>query len=278
MNYGYRLREQYLFNKTKLLNITFIPKRLSFDDQLDICIVYNLLYCRPWMNLCWKIAPSIIFSLAWFFDCCDQAESLVEKGRIISVQTRTELNQQADNLEQEIRQLELRSGGSSSGQVAWAQVRWLELRSGGSSSGQVAQKQVVRQKELRSGSWSSSLRAAWAQVRQLELRSDSCTSGQSARPQFRARLKGLVAWCHSFCLFWYYVLYNIHSYSKFIRHHSPRFLSISSSLVSSVGKTSLGCRAENRSRARLTASQRTTIWAMPHPSELRRTLWATPHL
>ena len=37
-----------------------------------------------------------------------QAERLVEEGRIISVQTRTELNQQADNLEQEIRQLELR--------------------------------------------------------------------------------------------------------------------------------------------------------------------------
>jgi len=34
----------------------------------------------------------------------------VEKGRIISVHTRTELNQQADNLEQEIRQLEHRSG------------------------------------------------------------------------------------------------------------------------------------------------------------------------
>jgi hypothetical protein len=32
----------------------------------------------------------------------------VEQGRIVSVQTRTELNQQADNLEQEIRQLELR--------------------------------------------------------------------------------------------------------------------------------------------------------------------------
>ena len=38
-----------------------------------------------------------------------QAESLLEQGRIISVQTRTELNQQADNLEQEIMQLQLRS-------------------------------------------------------------------------------------------------------------------------------------------------------------------------
>ncbi len=62
-----------------------------------------------------KECPFQYFFLAWFFYWCAQAESLVEKGRIISVQTRTELNQQADNLEQEIRQLELRSGGSSSG-------------------------------------------------------------------------------------------------------------------------------------------------------------------
>jgi hypothetical protein len=34
-----------------------------------------------------------------------------------------------------------------------------------------------------------------------------------------------------------------HSYNTFIRRHSPRFLSISSSLISSVGKTSLGCRS-----------------------------------
>ncbi len=40
--------------------------------------------------------------------------------------------------------------------------------------------------------------------------------------------KGLVASCHSFCLFWYYMLHSFipsHSYSIFIRSHSPRFLS-----------------------------------------------------
>jgi hypothetical protein len=49
-----------------------------------------------------------------------------------------------------------------------------------------------------------------------------------------------------------------HSYITFVRRHSLRFLSISSSLVSSVGKASLGSRAENRTRAFLTTSRRTT--------------------
>ncbi len=44
-----------------------------------------------------------------------------------------------------------------------------------------------------------------------------------------------------------------HSYNTFICRLSPRFLSISSSLVSSVGRTTLGCQAENRTRACLTA-------------------------
>ncbi len=43
-----------------------------------------------------------------------------------------------------------------------------------------------------------------------------------------------------------------HSCNTFIRLHWPRFLSISSLLVSLVGKTSLGCRAGNRTRACLT--------------------------
>ncbi len=80
----------------------------------------------------------------------------------------------------------------------------------------------------------------------------------------------MVAWCHSFCLFWYLFSTYIHSIT-FIRRHSPRFLSISSSLVSSVGKTSLWCPAENQTRACRTASRRTTNWATPHPD------WATPH-
>ncbi len=73
---------------------------------------------------------------------------------------------------------------------------------------------------------------------------------------------GLVAECHSFCLF--FIFYNLHtfiqshSYNTFIHRHSLRPLSISSSLLCSVGKTSLWCRAENRTRACLTASRRAT--------------------
>ncbi len=57
---------------------------------------------------------------------------------------------------------------------------------------------------------------------------------------------------HSFCLF--FIFYNIHtfiqshSYTTFIRRHSPGPLSIPSSHLSSVGKTSLWCRAENLTR------------------------------
>ncbi len=43
------------------------------------------------------------------------------------------------------------------------------------------------------------------------------------------------------------------------------------------GKTSLWCRAENRTRACLTARRRSTNWATPHHAEQRRTIWATPH-
>ncbi len=61
--------------------------------------------------------------------------------------------------------------------------------------------------------------------------------------------------------------YNIHTFiqSQYI-HPSPfaEASSISSSLVCSVGKTSLWCRAENRTRACLTASRRAANWATPH--------------
>jgi hypothetical protein len=59
-----------------------------------------------------------------------------------------------------------------------------------------------------------------------------------------------VAGCQSFCLF--FIFYNIHtfiqshSYNTFIHRHLLRHLSISSSLVCSVGNTSLWCPAENR--------------------------------
>ncbi len=73
----------------------------------------------------------------------------------------------------------------------------------------------------------------------------------------------LVAWCHSFQLYWF----SFHTYNTFthsdIHKHSLR-LSIPSSLNSSVADTSLGCRAGIRTRARLTASRRATNWATPH--------------
>jgi hypothetical protein len=80
----------------------------------------------------------------------------------------------------------------------------------------------------------------------------------------------LVARCHSFSFIFeilqciqYRTFILLYSYSTFTRLHSlrygtVRYLSIFSSLVSSVGKTSLGCRAENRTRACHTASRRTT--------------------
>ncbi len=77
-------------------------------------------------------------------------------------------------------------------------------------------------------------------------------------------------------MIWYIILHTFipsHSYSTFISGHSPRFLSISSSLVSSVGKTFLGCRAENRTRTCLTTrpAHYQLSYAAPY-SELRRTL------
>ncbi len=68
--------------------------------------------------------------------------------------------------------------------------------------------------------------------------------------------KGLVALCH--CFFFIYLRFSSpsYSYNTFIRRHSPRFLSISSLLVSSVGKTSLGCRAEKPTHYHLSYAAR----------------------
>ncbi len=83
----------------------------------------------------------------------------------------------------------------------------------------------------------------------------------------------LKVWWQDATLFVYFsFLYNIHtfiqshshSYNTFIHRHLLRPLSISSSLVCSVGNISLRCRAENRTRACLTASRRATNWATPH--------------
>ncbi len=63
---------------------------------------------------------------------------------------------------------------------------------------------------------------------------------------------------HDVTLFVYLIFSSTYIQSiTFIHRHSPRFLSIPSSLVSSVGKTSLGCRAENRTRACLPYSKPT---------------------
>ena len=60
-----------------------------------------------------------------------------------------------------------------------------------------------------------------------------------------------MAVCHSFCLFiiFFYCITYIQSSNHIHTIHSPRPLSISSSLSGSVGKTSLWCRAGNRTRA-----------------------------
>ncbi len=94
-----------------------------------------------------------------------------------------------------------------------------------------------------------------------------------------------------FLFIYFFIFYNIHtfiqSYNTFIRRHLPRPLSISSSLVSSVGKTPLRCRAENRTRACL--QQADALPTEPRPTiKPRRTItprrtmshaapWATPH-
>ncbi len=81
--------------------------------------------------------------------------------------------------------------------------------------------------------------------------------------------KCLVAWCHSFCLF--FIFYNILTYIHtitFIQDIYPSPFAEASlhffiaCLLS--GGTSLWCRAENQTRACLTASRRATNWATPH--------------
>ncbi len=95
------------------------------------------------------------------------------------------------------------------------------------------------------------------------------------KSMYHAKFIQLKVWWHDFCFFVYFIVHKFipsHSFRTFIRHHSPKFLSILSSLGSSVGKTSLGCRAKNQTRTCLTASRRTTNWATPQP------FWATQHL
>ncbi len=80
-----------------------------------------------------------------------------------------------------------------------------------------------------------------------------------------------MAGCHSFCLFSNFITY-IHSFNHntFIRRHSLSLSPFLHRFVSSVGKTSLWCRAENRTRACLTASRRVANWATPHHNFLHQ--------
>ncbi len=80
-----------------------------------------------------------------------------------------------------------------------------------------------------------------------------------------------MARCHSFCLFLkFYIPFILsHSYSTFIRRHSLRFLSISSSLWSAHWeKPPWGAEP----RIELRASRRNTNRATPHP--ISSALWS----
>ncbi len=90
--------------------------------------------------------------------------------------------------------------------------------------------------------------------------------GRRGKSLYTVLVKCLVAWCHSFCLF--FIFYNIHTYIHtitFIRRHSLRPLSISSSLVCSVGKPP--CGAEPRIELGPALQQADAL-----PTELRRTI------
>ncbi len=84
------------------------------------------------------------------------------------------------------------------------------------------------------------------------------------------KLKVLVAGCHSFCLFFiFFSLTYIHSFNHSHSIHLSFAIRWGLSpfphrLYAQWGNTSLWCRAENRTRACLTASRRATNWATPH--------------
>ncbi len=98
--------------------------------------------------------------------------------------------------------------------------------------------------------------------------------------------KEIKVWWHDATLFFFlFVLYfhkfrPLHSYSTFIRSDSPRFLSISSSLVSSEGKPPYGAKprielgpALQQADALPSELRRTLLSYLRHTlSELRRTL------
>ncbi len=68
------------------------------------------------------------------------------------------------------------------------------------------------------------------------------------------------------------LLQYIHSYNHLLITFAEALLHIFIA-AGSVGGTSLGCRAEIRTRACLTASQRTTNWAALHPQKEKLLLY-----
>ncbi len=92
-----------------------------------------------------------------------------------------------------------------------------------------------------------------------------------------------MAWCHCFCLFWYFLVHTIipsHSYSTFIRRNSSRFLPLYLLIAGQLsGKNLPVVPSRIRTRGLPYALRYHTV-----PSKLRRTLlsylapfWATPH-
>ncbi len=70
-----------------------------------------------------------------------------------------------------------------------------------------------------------------------------------------------------------FLLQYIHSYNHLLITFAEALLHIFMA-ADSVGGTSLVCRAEIRTRARLTASQRTTNWSALHPwAALHQSYW-----
>ncbi len=90
------------------------------------------------------------------------------------------------------------------------------------------------------------------------------------------RFNGLVAVCHSFCIFFFFLQY-LHSYNHSFISFAEAHLHIFTA-AGSVGGTSKGCREEIRTPACLTASLCTTIWATLHPRRVIYTITSLVHI
>ncbi len=104
--------------------------------------------------------------------------------------------------------------------------------------------------------------------------------GKAILEDLESGYENLKVWWPEATLYWFSLLFTVHSY-KFIHTHSfITFAEFRSSffIAASSGEGSpLGCRAENRTRGRLTAAQHATNWAMPHPLSHAAPYLAMPH-